>query len=338
MPFGKVTLNDGREIPEIAFGTGSVWKRQDATPFVAQALQSGFVHVDTAQAYQNEESIPAALKETNMSRDKVWITTKYWKGGPYGSLGIRNELLKSLERLQTSSVDLYLIHGPEGLGDTIANSWEQFEAVAQEGLAKSIGVSNFTKPDLEELMSSAKLTPAVNQIQLNPYTLAQQQPVIDLCRKHGIVIEAYSPLRLITRYPGGPVDEPVRKAAERLNATPVQVLLAWVRSKGAVVVTTSSKAERLQEYLAAGDLPPLTNEEIAAIDEAGRQGPVALESRGLTKGFENTGVIITFQPDPLISGRVSRFGTDSWARSSKSLLLVVLLLVFVCLRRTSVSL
>ncbi|KAG8926434.1 hypothetical protein FRC01_008870 [Tulasnella sp. 417] len=225
------------QIPGIAFGTGSVWKRQDATPYVAQALQAGFGHIDTAQVYQNEESIPAALEKTRTSRDKVWITTKYNRNGPSGTLGIRGELLKSLERLQTSSVDLYLIHNPRFLGDTIPNAWKQFEALAEEGLSKSIGVSNFTKSDLEELIATAKITPAVNQVQLNPYTLAEQQPVIDLCKKHGIVIEAYSPLAPITRYPGGPVDEPVRKAAARLNATPVQVLLAWVRAKGAVVVT-----------------------------------------------------------------------------------------------------
>ncbi|KAG8990276.1 hypothetical protein FRB90_001833 [Tulasnella sp. 427] len=254
MPFGTVTLNDGRKIPGIAFGTGSVWKRQDATPYVAQALEAGFIHVDTAQAYQNEESVPAALKETGTPRDKLWITTKYWRSGTFGGLGIRGELLKSLERLQTSYVDLYLIHSPRGLEDTISKSWRQFEALAEEGLAKSIGVSNFTKPDLEELMRDKKVTPVVNQIQFNPYTLAQQQPVLDYCKKHGIVVEAYSPLAPITRYPGGPVDKPVRKAAERLKATSVQVLLAWVRSKGAVVVTTSSKADRLQEYLAAGDL------------------------------------------------------------------------------------
>lgn len=337
MPFGKVTLNNGRAIPEIAFGTGSVWKRQDATPYVAQALQAGFVHVDTAQAYENEESIPAALKETRTSRDDVWITTKYWRSGPFGLLGIRSELLKSLERLQTSSVDLYLIHGPRALGDTISNSWKQFEAVAREGLARSIGVSNFTKPDLEELMSSAKIVPAVNQVQLNPYTLAQQQPVLDFCKKHGIVTEAYSPLAPITRYPGGPVDEPVRKAAKRLNATPVQVLLAWVRSKGAVVVTTSSKTERLQEYLGAGDLPPLNEEEIAAIDEAGRQGYVAREGKGPIERRLDSGVTISFKSDPLMPTQVSSSGTLWWNRFRRSTLVVLLLSGLVLMQRTYLS-
>ncbi|KAG9046072.1 hypothetical protein FS837_005148 [Tulasnella sp. UAMH 9824] len=174
MPFGKVTLNDGREIPEIAFGTGSVWKRREATPYVVQALRAGFVHIDTAQSYETEESIPSALKETTISREKICITTKYWNDEKYGSLGVRGELLKSLERLQTSSVDLYLIHSPKGLGgDTIAKVWKEYEAVAQEGLAKSIGVSNFAEPDLEELMSAAKITPAVNQVK--PFTARFEQ-------------------------------------------------------------------------------------------------------------------------------------------------------------------
>jgi len=167
-------------------------------------------------------------------------------------------------------VDLYLIHSPQGISD-LAQTWTEFEGLERDGLAKSIGVSNFAVKDLERLMKQAKITPAVNQISFSPYQLREMSPVLEYCKEHGIVIEAYSALAPITKLPNGPVDEPVRKAAERLNATPAQILLSWAQQKGCVIVTTSSKRERLEEYLGVADLPPLTDAEIRAIDEAGLQ-------------------------------------------------------------------
>jgi len=149
--------------------------------------------------------------------------------------------------------------------------WKKMEAVVGEGLAKSIGVSNFEVHHLEKIRSHATITPAVNQIGFNPYRLGAMGPVVDYCKNNSIVVEAYSPLAPITRQPGGPVDAPVYAAAARLKATPGQVLLAWLHAKGIVIVTTSSKEERLKEYLGAGDLV-LTEDEIAAIDEAGLRG------------------------------------------------------------------
>jgi diketogulonate reductase-like aldo/keto reductase len=113
----------------------------------------------------------------------------------------------------------------------------------------------------------------VNQIALHPYNYAAQAPLLVYARAHGIQIAAYSALAPLTRFPGGPVDKPVADAAKRLNATPAQVLLLWARAKGAAIVTTSSRKERLQEYLNTADLESLTVAEIAAIDAAGALGP-----------------------------------------------------------------
>ncbi|KIJ53162.1 hypothetical protein M422DRAFT_242285 [Sphaerobolus stellatus SS14] len=110
-------------------------------------------------------------------------------------------------------------------------------------------------------------------IAFHPYNYETNKPTLEFCAKHGIVVEGYSPLTSITQFPGGPVDRPVQAAADRLGITPAQVLLAWVKSKDAVIVATSSKRERLDECLAVGDLPELLPEEIAAIEEAGAQGP-----------------------------------------------------------------
>jgi diketogulonate reductase-like aldo/keto reductase len=139
---------------------------------------------------------------------------------------------------------------------------------------RSIGVSNFSLSDTQALLKTARIKPSVNQIKLNPYTFAEYAPLIAYSAMHGIQIAAYSSLASISRTPGGPVDKPVADAAKRLGATPAQVLLAWARAKGAAIVTTSGRKERLQEYLdAAAFVGKLSVVEIAAIDAAGALGP-----------------------------------------------------------------
>jgi len=145
------------------------------------------------------------------------------------------------------------------------------ECLKNAGLVKSIGISNFQIKDVEILLASAKIPPAVNQIMLHPYVYEQTTPLLEYSAKKGIVIEAYSPLIPLTQYPGGPVDKPVKAAAKRLGATEDQILLAWTKAKGAIALTTSSKKTRLEGYLKAGDLA-LTKEEIEAIDKAGAKG------------------------------------------------------------------
>ncbi|KDQ19014.1 hypothetical protein BOTBODRAFT_28493 [Botryobasidium botryosum FD-172 SS1] len=263
MPFSDLTLNDGHKIPQIAFGTGSALYEKDAADAVEQALNNGFDHIDTAQVYHNEESVGAALRDSGVSRSEVFITTKYGGGN------IREELEKSLTKLGVTYVDLYLIHFPASVEKDFAGSWEEFEKIKKDGLAKSIGVSNFTVDHLKKILETANIVPAVNQIRYNPYNHAEHASLLRFAAEKGIIIEAYGSLAPITKKPGGPVDVPVAQAAARLGATPAQVIFSWVKAKGAVIVTTTSKKERLQEYLGVGDLPPLTQEEIEAIDAAG---------------------------------------------------------------------
>ncbi|CDO77149.1 hypothetical protein BN946_scf184657.g24 [Trametes cinnabarina] len=267
MPFGTVELNDGNEMPVIAFGTGSKWKGQDVTDYVLQAIETGFSHIDTAQWYKTEDSVGRAIHDSALDRSDLFITTK-WSGLTSISEAIHN----SLDQLGLKQVDLYLIHNPAFIKDLEAE-WREFEKIKDAGLAKSIGVSNFDLKQLQDLIKVAKVKPAVNQILFHPYNYAENKELLEFSAKHGIITEAYSSLQPITKYPGGPVDEPVNAAAKRLSASPVQVLLSWVRSKGVTIVTTSSSKEHLQEYLETANIPPLTAEEIAAIDEAGAKGP-----------------------------------------------------------------
>ncbi|KAJ7079742.1 NADP-dependent oxidoreductase domain-containing protein [Mycena belliarum] len=273
MPFETVTLNDGNKMPSIAFGTGSVNKGTDVTAICQLAIDTGFSHIDTAQAYSTEVTVGRAIRESGLPRSDLFVTSKYHHGE------IQFSVRASLYQLQLQYLDLYLIHGPTLVPD-LEEGWKQFERIKDDGLAKSIGVSNFNLEELQTIVKSARILPAVNQINFSPYNYAQNKDLLAYAAKHGIVIEGYSSLTPIRSYPGGPVDAPVAAAAKRLGITPTQVILLWVQSKGVVIVTTSSSKAHMEEYMAVGDLPPLTDEEITAIDEAGAKGPPSAVVRG----------------------------------------------------------
>ncbi|KAF8508534.1 Aldo/keto reductase [Gautieria morchelliformis] len=264
MPFHSTPLNDGNS---------------DATDFVEQAIDNGFWHIDTASIYGNEESVGVAIRESGLTRRELYITTKYDGGN------VREEMEKSLKKLGVSYVDLYLIHFPGLVKDNMAEAWAEFEKIKSDGLAKSIGVSNFAIENLVELLKTAKVVPAANQVLFHPYNYVQNASLLEFSAKFNIVTEAYSSLTPITKVPGGPVDKPIQRAAKRLNATPAQVILSWVRSKGVVIVTSvqSTKKYRLKEYLEVADLPPLTAQEILDIETEGAKGPTALSMHVLAR-------------------------------------------------------
>ncbi|KAG6895080.1 hypothetical protein C0993_010203, partial [Termitomyces sp. T159_Od127] len=222
----------------------------------------------TAQSYQNEVEAGIAIHESGLARQDIFITTKF--SGREG-LDIPTSIQNSLKNLGVTYVDLYLIHHPRLAIPDIPTAWRQMEELKEKGLAKSIGVSNFSVADLQILLASAKIKPAANQIMLHPYVYPKHKPIVEFNAKHGIVTEAYSSLTPITHLPGGPLDEPLNAIAKRLDASLDQVLFAWVKAKGAVVVTTISKKERLEGYLRAADLV-LTPGDVTALDEAGAKG------------------------------------------------------------------
>ncbi|KAF8194421.1 NADP-dependent oxidoreductase domain-containing protein [Mycena galopus ATCC 62051] len=269
MPWTPTKLNDGREIPGIGFGTSKIGNGNVPITQIDQAISVGFSHIDTAPLYQNEAEAGVAIRESGLARKEIFITTKY--SGVDG-LDIKTSIRNSLKNLGVTYVDLYLIHHPVLATPDIPTAWREMEKIQEQGLAKSIGVSNFEVKHLAILLASAKIKPVANQILLHPYVYSRQLPILEYAAKHKIVIEAYSALIPITSLPGGPVDEPVGAIADRLSVSADQVLLAWTKAKGAVVITTSSKKERLLGYLNAGDLA-LTEDDIAAIDAAGAEGP-----------------------------------------------------------------
>ncbi|KAK7050571.1 Aldo/keto reductase [Favolaschia claudopus] len=269
MPWNSIMLNDGRSIPSIGFGTWKMGNGDAPISQVDQAISVGFSHIDTAQAYRNEAEAGTAIRESGLERKEIFITTKY---SGLDGLDIKTSINNSLENLGVEYVDLYLIHHPRLATPDIPTAWREMEDIQAQGLVKSIGVSNFEVADLAILLASAKVKPVVNQILLHPYVYARQLPILEFSKANKIVIEAYSSLIPITSLPNGPVDAPVQSIAARLGVSMDQVLLAWAKAKGAVVLTTSRKKSRLLGYLDAGDIE-LTPEDITSIDVAGARGP-----------------------------------------------------------------
>ncbi|KAG8701149.1 hypothetical protein FRC09_005527 [Ceratobasidium sp. 395] len=239
-----IKLNDGTLVPTLGFGTGTALYGRDATTAVKQAIEkAGYTHVDCAEGDTKDP---------------------------------RKSLEKTLADLKTSYVDLYLIHSPIKTSN-IAEAWKVMEELKAEGKTRSIGVSNFRVKDLEVVLAVAKDIPSVNQIEVHPYVLASIRPILELCQKHNITIESYGPLTPLIRHSGGPVDAPVRKIAARVGKGPEaaevtegQVLLKWAQQRtGGVIITTSSKLDRLLEQKASLDLPPLSNEELRSVEEEG---------------------------------------------------------------------
>ncbi|KAH9476055.1 NAD/NADP-dependent indole-3-acetaldehyde reductase [Psilocybe cubensis] len=279
MPWDIIKFNDGNQIPGIGFGTWKIPVGDTTVDQVDQAISVGFNHIDTAQAYRNEEEAGKAIHESGLKRDEIFITTKY---SGLNGLDIETSIKNSLKNLGVQYIDLYLIHHPRLAVPDIPTAWRQMEGLKNAGLVKSIGISNFEIEHVDTLLASAKIVPAVNQIILHPYAYKRQAPLLEYLNEKGIVYEAYSPLIPVTQFPGGPVDKPVKAAAKRLNATDDQILLAWAKAKGAVVLTSSSKKYRLEGYLEAGDLV-LTDDEIKAIDDAGAKGTRIFTARTIVR-------------------------------------------------------
>jgi diketogulonate reductase-like aldo/keto reductase len=233
-----VTLANGVEMPMLGLGVWQAGQGAETRRAVATALALGYRHVDTARAYRNEADVGAALRESGLPREQVFVTTKLWNTD-HGYDRALHAIDKSLASLGLDRVDLYLVHWPvEGLrGET----WRAMERILADGKARAIGVSNYTVAHLEELLGAAKVPPAVNQVEFNPFL--HQRELLAFCRRHGIQLEAYAPLVRGQRM-GHPV---VAKIAARHRCTPGQVLLRWGLQHRLVVIPKSVHPERIRE-------------------------------------------------------------------------------------------
>jgi diketogulonate reductase-like aldo/keto reductase len=245
-------LGDGNEIPLLGLGVWQVPDGPECENAVRWALEAGYRHIDTAQAYRNERSVGRALRDSGVPRDEVFITTKFYPGNEDAEA----EAQRSLERLEVEFVDLYIIHWPQG-GPTWA--WDGMQRARERGYARSIGISNFSLAEIDELLAVADVPPVVNQVQFSPFEY--RRGLLDGCEERGVAIEAYSPLGT-GRHLG---DERVSAIADRLGRTPAQVLIRWCLQRDLVVLPKSTHRERIEENAAIFDFT-LSDEDMAALD------------------------------------------------------------------------
>lgn len=263
-----VTLRDGRAIPQLGLGVYQLAPGRVTQEAVRAALAAGYRHVDTAAAYRNEADVGAAIRTSGLPRGSVWVTTKL-ANADQGAARARRAFEASLEGLGFDAVDLYLLHWPHELR---LESWRVLEQLHVEGLARSIGVSNFLVRHLDELLAHASVPPALNQIEVSPFLYRSREDTLRRCAEAGIAVEAYSPLTKGRRLD----DATVAAVAAEVGRTPAQVLVRWSLQKGFVVIPRSSSPARIAENAAVFDF---------ALDE-GQMARLDALDEGLTTGWD----------------------------------------------------
>jgi diketogulonate reductase-like aldo/keto reductase len=251
-------LVDGNEIPLLGLGVWQVDDGRECEDAVRWALEAGYRHIDTAQAYGNEASVGKALRDSGVPRENVFITTKFFPGHKDPEA----EAQRSHERLGVEYVDLYIIHWPQG-GPTWA--WDGMQRAQERGYARSIGVSNFSVAELDELLAVADTQPAVNQVQFSPFEF--RRGLLDACEQRGVAIEAYSPLGTGRHLE----DAAVGELAERHGRTPAQVLIRWAVQRGLIVLPKSTHRTRIEQNGQVFDFT-LSDDDVAALDALDRTG------------------------------------------------------------------
>lgn len=245
-------LGDGTQIPLLGLGVWQIPSGPPCVNAVRWALELGYRHIDTAQAYGNEESVGRALQESGVPREEVFITTKFYPG----SSDPTAEAERSLVRLGVDQVDLYIIHWPQG-GPTWA--WPGMERACELGYARSIGISNFDAGELERVMTIATVEPVVDQVQFSPFEY--RRGLLAAAEARSVALEAYSPLGTGRHL----ANETVSRVAQQVGRTPAQVLLRWCVQHNIPVITKSSHRDRIEENTRIFDFS-LSHDEMTELD------------------------------------------------------------------------
>ena len=256
-------LRGGRPIPQLGYGVFKV-DPDIAADVTAQALAAGYHHIDTAKIYGNEEGVGRAIAESGIPREELFVTTKLWDDAHAFDDAIA-ACEASLERLGLDYVDLYLVHWAVPSQGQYVEAWKALIALQERGLVRSIGVSNFPKEQLAEIIEATGVVPAIHQIELHPYF--QQRELRAIHEEKGILTESWGPLG---QGKSDLLSNPaVTAIAEAHSASPAQVVLAWHLAHGIVTIPKSVTPSRIVENLAAVELT-LTADEVAAIDALDR--------------------------------------------------------------------
>jgi 2,5-diketo-D-gluconate reductase A len=251
-----VKLNNGVEIPILGFGVFQITDPAECERSVVEAVQTGYSHIDTAASYQNEEAVGRGIRQSGVAREKLFITTKLWiqRNGYEGTI---KAFENSLKRLQLDYIDLYLIHQP--LGD-VYGEWRAMEELYQQGKVRAIGVSNFPPDRIMDLMIHNKITPAVNQIEVNPFQ--QQIDTQKFLQDNGVQVEAWAP------FAEGKnnifQNETLCSIAAKHKKSVAQVILRWLVQRCIIALSKSTRKERMIENINVFDFE-LSAEDMAAI-------------------------------------------------------------------------
>jgi 2,5-diketo-D-gluconate reductase A len=251
-----VKLNNGVEIPILGFGVFQITDPAECERCVVDAIQTGYSHIDTAASYQNEEAVGRGIKQSGVAREKLFITTKLWiqSNGYEGTL---KAFENSLKRLQLDYIDLYLIHQPFG---DVYGEWRAMEELYQQGKIRAIGVSNFHPDRIMDLMVHNKITPAVNQIEVNPFQ--QQIDTQTFLQDNSVQVEAWAPFaegrNNIFQ------NEVLQSIAAKHQKSVAQVILRWLVQRGIVALSKTTHKERMIENISVFNFE-LGPEDLAAI-------------------------------------------------------------------------
>jgi 2,5-diketo-D-gluconate reductase A len=252
----NVKLNNGVEIPILGFGVFQITDPTECERSVIDAIQTGYSHIDTAASYQNEEAVGRGIKQSGVAREKLFITTKLWiqSNGYEGTL---KAFENSLKRLQLDYIDLYLIHQPFG---DVYGEWHAMEELYQKGKVRAIGVSNFHPDRIMDLMIHNEITPAVNQIEVNPFQ--QQIDTQKFLQDNSVQVEAWAPFaegrNNIFQ------NELLLSIAAKHKKSVAQVILRWLVQRGIIALSKSTRKERMIENISVFDFE-LSAEDVAAI-------------------------------------------------------------------------
>jgi len=291
--FTKILLNNGSEIPALGFGT-LIPDPTETKKAVKAALEAGFRQFDCAERYRNEKEVGEAMREAfregKIKREELFVGTKLWNNN-HRPERVKPAFEASLKKLQLDYVDLYLIHTPFAFkpgeeqdprdengkviydeGVTLLDTWRALEKLMDEGRCKAIGLSDIRLEKVQEIFESARIKPAVVQVESHPYL--PQWDLLDFCKKKGIVLHAFAPLghgiepKLVE-------DPVITTISKRLKKTPAQVLLAWALQRGTALITTSKNPKRIKENFDVSALPEDAMKEIReGINAQYRYNPV----------------------------------------------------------------
>ena len=234
-----IPLSSGSAIPVLGFGT---CQSEACTPSALAAVKNGYIHIDTAQIYKNEAETGAAIAQSKINHDKLFVCSKLWED-MYGRQGALEGVQQSMKKLGLKSIDLYLLHTPRPGRKARHESWLGLQDAVGKGWVKTIGVSNWAPKHFDQLMGEEGVTikPAVNQVEFHPWN--QQREIRKWCKENGVVVVAYSPLTQGRRLK----DPTILKLAEKYGKTPAQIVLRWCLQRDVVIIPKSDKESRIIE-------------------------------------------------------------------------------------------